>query len=86
MPRAEYGGVGYVIEGTEVSFANRDVTQCTDREYQILCDLVEIEHDHEGKSRTVESMIIESDHLDKDIVRFRTSVRSKVYLQDMYEE
>lgn len=74
MDRPAYGGIGYVIDGTEVSFANRDITQATDAEMERIRVIVEREQDAEI-GRTLEEVVIESDYVDRDLVRYRTVTR-----------
>ena len=65
-----------VLDGVLVSFRRRDVRQATDAEVKRLKELIRTEQQWEGLDRPLEKMIIDSDYLDRDLIRFRTTVHA----------
>lgn len=63
------------LADVDVSFARRDITQATDAELKVIRELVIKEKaradEHGG---TLDELIIESEYVDKDWYRYRTSV------------
>lgn len=73
--RPEWSGIGYLIEGSDVYFSRRDITQCTDEEFDRIVAIVKSEVSREP-GRKVESIEFESDFVDdtcKYVVTTRVS-------------
>jgi hypothetical protein len=62
------------VEGTKVAFERRDIAQATDDEMRRIKTIVEREQDAEA-GRDLEELVIESDYVDRDFVRYRTTTR-----------
>jgi len=60
------------IDGVEVAIERRDISQVSDKEMARIRAIVEREKDADY-ARTLKEVVIESDYVDGDSVRYRTS-------------
>lgn len=56
--------MSYVIDGVDVAFARRDITQATDEEISRIEAIIKAEKAMAGPGRFLSEMIIESDFID----------------------
>jgi hypothetical protein len=70
--------VSYIVEGVDVAFARRDITQATDAEIEAIKVLIKAEKHMAGDDRIVTDMLIESDFVDSRC-RYRLSTLVTAY-------
>ena len=64
------------VRGVIVSFARRDIRQCTDYEREVIDALVYAQQQEVGDDAVIERLVIESDWLDPE--QFRINARYRV--------
>lgn len=63
--------MSYYIQGVDVAFMNRDITQATDEEIDAIGQLLTIEKHQGGPARTITEMLIETDYITLGLGRYR---------------
>ncbi len=63
--------MSYLVDGVDVRFANRDITQATDSEIAAIAILLMTEKRDAGRGRTVTEMLIETDYIGLFSGRYR---------------
>lgn len=72
------------VRGVLVSFARRDIRQCTDREREIIDALVCAQQQEVGLDAVVERLVIESDWLDPE--QYRINAHYRVSTRPRHED
>lgn len=65
--------MSYYIQGVDVAFKNRDITQATDEEIDAIGQLLTIEKHQAGPGRVITEMLVETDYITLGSGRYRLS-------------